>query len=230
MLPPQPSPTVGEQDVAGHVVAAVQHLSWKQMAGVVQLVAQLSVLPQPSSTDAAQLPAVAHVAAVQPHTPFVHGPFAQSVSFVHFRPGAHFGHVLPPQSVSLPFFVPSVQVGSATHAPDTFEYFASQVKSHLPEALQDWAACAGGSGQATHGPSQPFAGAGLRHCVPQYFSPVAHGDVPPAPVALPESVSPASVVPPLPPFPLPPFPPPDVRPVPPPPVTPAVPPVVVSPP
>jgi len=27
MLPPQPSPTVGEQDLVGHAVAAVQHLS-----------------------------------------------------------------------------------------------------------------------------------------------------------------------------------------------------------
>lgn len=81
------------------------------------------VLPHPSSRDFAQLVAVLHVAGVQPQTFDTQGPFAQSVSAAHFNPGAHFGHVPPPQSLSVspPFEMPSVHDGPAMHALAVFE-------------------------------------------------------------------------------------------------------------
>jgi hypothetical protein len=82
---------------------------------VAQLVVQSSFFPHPSSTEAAQVAAVAHVSAVQPHTPDSQGPRPQSAFVEHFRPGAHFGHRVPPQSTSdsVPFSFESVHAGAA---------------------------------------------------------------------------------------------------------------------
>jgi hypothetical protein len=74
---------------------------------------QSMVEPQPSSKVAEQLPDDAHVSGVHPQTPpsASHGPFAQSESALHARPGAHPEQFAPPQSTSdsVSFLMPSEQ-------------------------------------------------------------------------------------------------------------------------
>lgn len=146
---------------------------------------QSRVLPQPSSNAAEQLFALAHVSGVHPQTPDWQGPLAQSASPVQALPGAHLGHVVPPQStsVSVPFLALSVHVGSAVQVLPLFEYPVSHVKSHCP-ALHVACECAGAAGQATHEP-QPFVGDGVTHVVPHSFCPPEHVPVPPVAVMLP---------------------------------------------
>jgi hypothetical protein len=70
--------------------------------------------PQSTSVSPPFLCPSEHVAAGCEQTPPVQTPLSQSLPVVQPLPSAHFGHVGPPQSmsVSVPFFVPSVHVGA----------------------------------------------------------------------------------------------------------------------
>jgi hypothetical protein len=63
IVSPQPSENVAEHAVASHSVAGAQHMSSWQTSAVAQDPEQSSTSPQPSSKDAAQLIADAHVRA-----------------------------------------------------------------------------------------------------------------------------------------------------------------------
>jgi hypothetical protein len=89
-----------------------------QVLGRVQ-VPQSRIAPHPSLTLPQFLPCSAHVLGSQPQIPPRQAPLWQSDAWPQVLPFAQRAPQLPPQSTSLsvPFFTPSVQLGTATHTP-----------------------------------------------------------------------------------------------------------------
>jgi hypothetical protein len=108
-VPPQSVP-VSPPFLVPSVQEGVTQLPFVHACPLAQL--HVMVLVQLSLICPHLLPTSAHVKGLQPQTPFVHGPLAQSAVVLQVLLGAHVAPQFPPQStsVSAPFFTVSLHV------------------------------------------------------------------------------------------------------------------------